>query len=110
MQEHGAATPGNAGAGVVVDLDDEVVEVIFAPQAVAALAAPAPDRAIVMAVGGVFAPGILGANRANVKMRLGADVTVGAPPQAPGMKDAARGAAVALALVGLDAATAERDR
>ena len=65
MQEHGAAAAGDARARVVVDLDDEVVEMILAGQPVAGLAAPKPDRLVVMAVGRVFAPGVLGADWPN---------------------------------------------
>src|SRR5436853_7918709 len=35
MQEHSAAAPGDAGPGVVVDLDDDVVEAVVAPEPVA---------------------------------------------------------------------------
>ena len=80
MQEHGAAAPGDARRGIVVDLDDEVVEMILAPQPVAGLAARETNRLVVMAVGRVFAPGILGTNRANRQEGLGPDMTVGAPP------------------------------
>src|SRR5262245_13661095 len=110
MQEHGAAAPGDARAGVVVDLDDEIVEVVVARQAVAARAALQANRLVVMAVGRVFAPGILGTDRPHREMRFRADMAVGAPPQPLGEEDAAGSAAVALALVGLDAATTERDR
>src|SRR5262245_8919615 len=110
MQEYGAAAAGNAGARVVVDLDNEIVEVVLAPQAVARLAAFEPNRLVVMAVGRVFAPGILAADRAHRQKAFRADMAVGTPPQLPGMEGAAGGAAVALALVGPDAAPAERDR
>src|SRR5262245_13576778 len=110
MQEHGAAAPGNARARIVVDLDDEIVEVILAGQAVAGRTARKADRLVVMAVGRIFAPGILGTDRTDRQKAFRADMAVGAPPQAPRMEDAARGAAVALALVGPDAATAERNR
>src|SRR4051812_40345450 len=110
MQEHGAAASGNARAGVVVDLDDEIVEVILAPQAVAGLAGRTPHGLVIMAVGRIFAPGVFGPDRPGGNVRPGARMAIGPPPQSPGMEDAARGAAVAFALVGLDAATAERDR
>src|SRR5438067_6680632 len=110
MQEHGAAAPGDARRRIVVDLDDEVVEMLLAPQPVAGLAARETNRLIVMPVGRVFAPGMFGTNRANRQEGLGPDMTVGAPPQPAWMEDAAGGAAVALALVGLDAATSKRDR
>src|SRR5689334_14885471 len=110
MQEHRAAAAGNPRTRVVVDLDYEIVEVVLAPQAVAALAAAETNRLIVMTIGRVFAPGVLGADRPDRQEGLRPDVTIGAPPQPARVKDAERGAAVALALVGLDAATSERDR
>src|SRR5262249_35465427 len=101
---------GHARAGVVVDLDDEVVEVIVAGQAVAAGIAPQADRLIVVARGGVFAPGILDPNRAHRKERARPHMAVGAPPQPPGAQPAPWGSAVASALVGEDPATPERHR
>ena len=109
MQEYGAAAPGNARAGVVVDFDNEIVEVIVALQAVAGLACRTPHRLVVVTVGRIFAPGIVSADRPARQMGPGADMAVGPPPQSLRTKDAARGAAIALALVGHDAATAERD-
>ena len=50
-RKHGAAAAGDARTGVVVDLDDEIVEVVVAHQPVAALARPA-GPAVVMAVAG----------------------------------------------------------
>src|SRR5262245_30946919 len=110
MQEHGAAAPGDPRAGVVVDLDNEIVEVVVTRQAVAARPALQANRLVVVPVGRVFAPGILGTDRPHGKMRFRADMAVGPPPQPRGKEDAAGGAAVALALVGLDAATTERNR
>src|SRR5436190_1366192 len=110
MQKHGTAAAGDARRGVVVDLDNEVVEVILAPQAVAGLSPLKPDRPVIVAVVGVFAPGVFAANRADRQECRRPAVTVGAPPQFPGAEGAAGGAAIALPLVGLDAATAERDR
>src|SRR5262245_58346676 len=99
MQEHGAAASGDARAGVVVDLDDEIVEVILALQAVAGFACGTAHRLVIVAVGRIFAPGVFGLDRPGGNVRLGADMAVGPPPQSPGMEDAARGAAIAFALV-----------
>jgi len=101
VQEHGAAAMRDARATVVIDLDDEVIEMILAFQAVAGGIARALDRPVVMPIVGVLAPGIVTADRLHV--------TVGAPPQFFGMEDAPGRAAVAFALVGADAAAAERD-
>ena len=60
VQEHRAAAAGDPGTGVVVDLDDEVVEVVLPPQAVAWFIGRAAERAVVAAVSGIFAPGKVG--------------------------------------------------
>src|SRR5689334_18730087 len=110
MQEHGAAAPGDAWNRVVVDLHDEVVEMILACQAVAALARRASHWPVVVTIRRIFAPGILGTDGACGQKCPGTGMAVGAPPQQPGMEDAAGGAAVAFALVSHDPATPERDR
>ena len=58
VQEHRAAAPGDARARVVIDLDDEVVEMILALQAVAAAVMIEPYRPVVMSVVRILAPGI----------------------------------------------------
>jgi hypothetical protein len=110
MQEHGTAAAGGAGTRVVVDLDDEVIEMVVAPEPVAARIAGAPDRLILMPVGRVLAPGVGWRDGANGQVRARPHVAVGAPPQPARVEGAARGAAVAFALVGEDAAAPERDR
>ena len=109
VQEHGAAAMRDARATVVIDLDDEVIEMILAFQAVAGGIARALDRPVVMPIVGVLAPGIVTADRLHGQKRPWPRVTVGAPPQFFGMEDAPGRAAVAFALVGADAAAAERD-
>jgi hypothetical protein len=56
MDEYGAATPGDPRPPIVVELHDEVVEVIAAPEPVGAFFGL--DRTVVAAVGRVFAPGV----------------------------------------------------
>jgi len=46
MQEHGAATAGYPWAGVVIDFDDEIIEVVLARQPVAGLVANQADGRI----------------------------------------------------------------
>jgi len=94
----------------VVDLDDEIVEMVLARQPVAALLAPEPDWPIVMAITRVFAPGILRPDGVSGDKAAWPRMTIGPPPQFSRMKDAPRRAAIALALVGKDAAAPERDR
>ena len=80
MQKHRTAAAGDARRGVVVDLDNEIVEVILARQAVAGLPLREPDRLVVVAIIGVFAPGVFAANWAGRQQRPRPGVTVGAPP------------------------------
>src|SRR5579863_834957 len=109
MQENGAAAAGDPRGGVVVDLDDEVVEVIIAPEPVAVLVNSELDRPVIMPAGGVFAPGVVLPDRANREVRFRPRVAVGAPPQPPGTEYTFRGSAVALALIGNDSALSQGD-
>ena len=79
MQEHGAATAGYPWAGVVIDFDDEIIEVVLARQPVAGLVANQADGLIVMAVPWVLAPGVLRADGADRKQRRRPWMAVGAP-------------------------------
>src|SRR5882757_11204040 len=110
MQKHRAAAPGNARCGIMVDLDNKIIEMVVACQPVAAVIAAEPHRLVVVSVGRVLAPGVIWANRAHSQKSPRPTMTVGAPPQPPRIERAPRGAAVALALVGLDAVTPQRDR
>ncbi len=110
MDEYRAAAPGNARARIVVDLDDEVVEVILAPEPVARLVGPAAEGAVVAPVGGVLVPGIVRADRPDRKPRARPRRAVRPPPQPPQLKAATRRAPVAFALVGPDTAAPERHR
>jgi hypothetical protein len=65
VQEYGAAAAGDAGEAVVVDLDNKIIEVVVAPEPVAAVIAAPPYRLVVMAARGVFAPGIVRSDGAN---------------------------------------------
>ncbi len=102
--------PAMRGARVVIDLDNEIIEVIVAPQPVAAAIAIQPHRLVVMAVVRILAPGVFGADGANRQEGARSRVAVGAPPQLPRPEGAPWGAAIALALVGPDAAAPQRDR
>jgi hypothetical protein len=63
MDEHSAAAPRNTRAGVVIDLDDDVVQAILAPKPIAWFIGRPMERPIVAAVLRVFAPRICGSNR-----------------------------------------------
>src|SRR5262245_30324133 len=100
MQEYGAAPAGNPRPRVVIDFDDQVVQMVVTPEAVARLIGRATERTIVAAVTGIFAPGHGGidADCGQPRQRLAA--AVGAPPQPPEAETAARRGTIALPLVG----------
>src|SRR5258707_1158389 len=108
MQEHRAAAALDAGRAVVVDLDNEIVEVVVAPQPVAAAIAVQPHRSVVMSACGVFTPGVFRPYGADGQKCARPRMAVGAPPQLPRPERAFRGPSVALALVGPDAAAPQR--
>ena len=110
MQEHGAAAAGYPWAGVVIDLDDEIVKVVLARQPVAGLTAHQANRLIVAAVVRVLAPGVFGADRPHRQIGPRSRMAIGAPPQLQRTVRAFRGAAVALPFVGEDAAAAKCHR
>src|ERR1700727_2024210 len=110
MKEHRTAAAGNRGLRVVIDLDDEIVEMIVAPEPVAAIIISECERPIVMAAQRVFTPGVLGADDANRQKRVRSRRTVGAPPQLPRPENPLWGPAVALALVGDDSTPPQGDR
>src|SRR5579871_662818 len=110
MKKHCAAATGNRGPRVVIDLDDEIVEVVVTRQPVAAAVAAKFQWPVVMAAGGVFAPGVVGTNRADGQKCLRPWRAVGAPPQSLRPERPLWGAAVALALVGDDSAAPQGNR
>src|SRR6201991_3212558 len=110
MQEHCAATAGDARRRVVINLDDEIIEMIIAPQAVAALLAREPNRLVIVPIARVFAPAVLRRDRADRQEGCGPGETVGTPPQLQRAKNALRGSSIALALIGTDPAAPEGHR
>src|SRR6266481_6396756 len=110
MQKYRAATAGDAWRAVVIDLDDKIVEMIVAPEPVAALIVIPPHRLIVMAALRIFAPGVFGPDGANRQERTRPRMAVGAPPQLPGPEDASWGSAIAFTLVGPDTAAPKGNR
>ena len=109
VKEYGTTPPRDTRAGVVVDLDEDVVEVILAPQTVARLRGRAAERTVVAAVGGILAPSQIGRNASCRKQRAGPGVPIRSPPQAKRPKTPARGRAVALELVGAQPSPPEHD-
>jgi hypothetical protein len=110
VQEYGAAPAGDPWPGIVVDFDDQVVERVVATEPVAWFSGRPAEGPIVTAVMRVFAPSVGWTDPAPGKPGLQVRQPIGTPPQPDRMKPAVRGAAIAFALIGLDAAPAERDR
>ena len=110
MHEHGAASARHAGAGVVVDLDDEIVEVVGSPEAIAAVARRASKRVVIPPVGGILAPGEVGCDATGGQQGARMPVAIGPPPQADRPKSPPRGRPVALEFVGADTPSAEHHR
>ena len=110
VDENSAAAAGDARPSIVVDFDDEIVEAVVAAQAVAWFSGRPLVGVVVTPIVRVLAPSVVSGDPANRQACLRPRQTVGAPPQPDRAKAAGRRAAVAFALVGLDAGAAERDR
>jgi len=111
VQEHRAAAAGDTWPRVVVDLDDEIIEMVGALEPVAALLASAPDPLVVVAIAGVLAPGVrAGDDPGRQRGMFAAGCGGRPPPQLPWPVAAPGGAAIALALVGQNAAAPQRHR
>src|SRR5580692_11218736 len=82
---------------------------VAAAQPVAWFIGRAPEGLVVAPVVRILAPGIVRADAADRQQGPRPWQAVGAPPQPQRAKSAARGAAVAFALIGLDAGAAERN-
>ena len=109
VDENGATASCNARTRVVVDLDDEIVERVLAREPVGAAVPRNVDMPVIATVARVFAPAVVRPDPSRRQKSLRPRMTVGAPPQAYQPVAAARRAAVALALVGANAAAAERN-
>lgn len=103
VDENAAATAGDARARVVVDLDQEVVEVVIAPQPIAWFTGRPCIGAIVPAIGWILAPGVGGAYATQRQQRSWPGKPVGPPPDSNRAESPARGAAIAFTLVCPDA-------
>src|SRR4051794_23317484 len=110
VQEHRTAAAGDARGCVVIDFDDEIVQVIVPLEPIAIASEVQPYRPVIVTAFGIFAPAIVRPDRANRQKRARPRMAVRAPPYLPWPEGALRGGSVAFALVGADAATAERDR
>ena len=108
MNEDRTAKPSDSRTGIVVDLDNQVVEAVLAPQPVAWFIGRAPEGPVVAAVAWIFAPGVVGAYPAHWQEGARPRQAIGAPPQADRAESSDWRAAVALALERPDAGAAQR--
>src|SRR5438128_5567073 len=109
MNEDGAAPTRHARARVMIDLDDEIIELIVPPQAVAAVIGRALEGTVVAAIGGIFTPSKGRINASGRQQCRRVRMAIRAPPQADEAKAAARRRAITLEFVGANAAAAEHD-
>jgi hypothetical protein len=110
VDEHGAPAPGDAGPGVVIDLDDDVVKAVGTAQSVAWFSGRPPEVPVVAAVCRILTPGVGRPDPANRQQSVRPKQAVGAPPHPDRVKSASRGPSIAFALVSPDTAAAQRDR
>jgi hypothetical protein len=109
VDKDGAAPTGDAGPGVVVKLDKDIVEPVMAPKPVAWFIGRPQDRTVVIPVGWVFAPCIGGADAADRQQCPHMGKAVGPPPQPYRAEPTVRGATVAFALIRPDTGSAKRN-
>jgi hypothetical protein len=110
VDEHGAAAPSDARSGIVVDLDNQIIEAVVAAEAVAWFIGRPPERPIITPVMRIFAPGIVRPYAANGQRCTRPLHAVGTPPQPHRVKYAVRRAAVTFMLQGPDTGSPERNR
>jgi hypothetical protein len=109
MDKDSATPAGHPRPRIVIDFDNDVVEAVRPPEPVAWFNGRPSKRAVVATVLWIFAPGVGRADPAGRQRGPRQGKPVRPPPQSRGPERTARGAAIALALIGLDTAAAERD-
>jgi hypothetical protein len=65
VDEYRTAASGDPGPRIVVDLDNQIVESIGAPEPITWFIGRAPESAIVAPVGRIFTPSVGGADAAH---------------------------------------------
>ena len=110
MDKDGAATASHPRPRIVIDLDNDIVEAIFAPEPITWFNGRPPKSPVVAPVLGIFAPSVGAADPAGWQRGSRQRQPIRPPPQPQCPKGAARRTAIAFALVGSDAAASERDR
>jgi len=110
VEKYGAAPSGDAGARVVVNFNNEIIEIVGAAEPISWFSGRAPKRSIVAPVGRVLAPCVQWTDAARRQPRQRPQLAIRPPPYSKRAKAAAGGAPVAFAFVGPNAGTAECDR
>src|SRR6218665_1819386 len=109
MQKDCAPPSGDPRPGVLVDLDDKVVEMVLARQPVTVISMIEADWPIVVPVRRIFAPPVNFCDGADRQEGARTWMTVGAPPQPNRTKCPTGRSTIAFAFVRLDSAAAKRD-
>lgn len=109
MNEHGAAAPGYPRPGIVVDLDNQIVEAVISSKPVAWFIGRPAERVVIAAILRIFTPGVVRSNAADGQKRRRSWQPIGPPPQPDRAKSASGCAAVPLPFIGFDGASAQRN-
>lgn len=80
MYKNRATAAGNSRALVMIDLNDEIIEMIGAPQTITWYHRINPERAIIAPVAGVFRPSIVRFDSTQREVRTRWRAAIGAPP------------------------------
>jgi hypothetical protein len=109
VNKYSAAAASHPWAGIVVKLDDEVIEPVLPPKTIAGNSVKDPNKAVIATVLGILAPAVMLADPADRQMCTGPGRPVGPPPEPHQPKTAAWRAAVTFAFVGKDAGASDRN-
>jgi hypothetical protein len=107
VDEDSAAAPGDAWSGIVVDLDDKIVEPIGAPEPVAWFTGRPAEWPVVPPIGWVFTPSIIRSDAPDGKQGARPRQAISPPPQANRVKLPRRCRTIAFAFVCFDACPAQ---
>jgi len=110
VDEYGAAPARNARPSIVIELDDEVIEVIVAPEAIAWFIGRPDERTIVSPVCRRLAPSVVAADTPHRQRSPRPRLAISPPPNPHRRESSARGATITFALIRFDAAAAKRNR
>ena len=110
VDEHGAAATGDSGTPIMVNFYNDIIEMIDPCETVTGRLLRPFHRPVIVAVGGIFRPGVIRPDPAQRQGGPRRRPAIGAPPHPDRVKSPARRAAVAFAFVGNNARAAKRRR